>query len=477
MTTKCHQISLKDTFSDCQDMFLDDTPSFFQLLSEHIDLNQFIPPEFFSAFYQNIGRNRIYPLQGFLSAFILQKIFSIPTDSLLLLFLNLCKELRDFCGFSKVPDASLLSRFKHDFEPYIELMFQKMVDYTEPICHTIDASLARMLTFDTSGIELYVTENNPKTLNALIRKLKSFYRDKPDVDPYKMAYGLMPSQAASCPDAKQMYINGHFCYADKFAILTNGLGIVRHISFLDDNAFKSAHPELVVAKKPDSPDEDKSVGDASSLVPVLTDYFGLHPDFHPDVFLGDSSFDSAELYGNLINDFHFSKALIPYNPRNESTLKKVGYNEYGYPTCPNDSSLAMKYHGVTREKGRADRIKWGCPKMRYKKGQWHCECEHPCSTAKKGRTSYTYENMELRMFPGIQRDSEEWNATYKIRAIVERAINHFKINMCIAGRKTRNHTTTKADVFLAGIASQLTVIVAYAMNCPQYIRSLKPLIA
>ena len=29
-------------------------------------------------------------------------------------------------------------------------------------------------------------------------------------------------------------------------------------------------------------------------------------------------------------------------------------------------------------------------------------------------------------------------------------------------RKTRSHISTKADVFLAGIASQLTVIVAYA---------------
>ena len=96
-----------------------------------------------------------------------------------------------------------------------------------------------MLTFDTSGIELYVTENNPKTLNALIRKLKVFYKAKPNVDPYKIAYDLMPSQAASCPDAKQMYINGHFCYADKFAILTNSLGIVRHISFLNDSGFPS----------------------------------------------------------------------------------------------------------------------------------------------------------------------------------------------------------------------------------------------
>ena len=344
-------------------------------------------------------------------------------------------------------------------------MFQRMVDYTEPICQSIDSSLAQMPTFDTSGIELYVTQNNPKTLNALIKKLKTFYKDKPEVDPYKMAYGLMPSRAAACSDAKQMYINGHFCYADKFAILTNGLGIVRHISFIDDDDFKAAHPDLVVEKKTDSPDEDKSVGDASALVPVLQDFFSLHPDFHPDTFLGDSAFDSADLYGKLFHDFLFSKVLIPYNPRNESSLKKVGYNEYGYPTCPNDDSLAMKYCGITKEKGRTDRIKW------------ICDCDKPCSTASRGRTTYTYENMALRMFPGIQRDTKEWDDTYKIRTIVERAINHFKITMCIAGRKTRNHTTTKSDVFLAGIASQLTVIVAYAMNCPQYIRSLKPLIA
>lgn len=146
-----------------------------------------------------------------------------------------------------------------------------MVDYTESICQLIDSSLGQMLTFDTSGIELYVTENNPKTLNALIKKLKAYYKGIPDVDPYKVVYGLMPAQASSCPDAKQMYINWHFCYADKFAILTNGLGIVRHLSFIDDDDFKGSHPDLVVEKKTDSPDEDKSIGDASALVPVLSE--------------------------------------------------------------------------------------------------------------------------------------------------------------------------------------------------------------
>lgn len=211
MAAKYHQISLKETFDCCQDMFIDDTPSFFTLLAELIDLHDFIPAEFYSAFYRSSGRKRTYPLHGFLCALILQKIFSIPSDSLLILFLSLCRELRDFCGFSKVPDAPLFTRFRQNFLPYIELMFQRMVDYTEPICQAIDASLARMLIFDTSGVELFVTENNPKTLNSLIRRLKTFYKDNPDIDPYKMAYSLMPPQAASCPDAKQMYINGHFC--------------------------------------------------------------------------------------------------------------------------------------------------------------------------------------------------------------------------------------------------------------------------
>jgi hypothetical protein len=476
MPTKYHQISLKDSFSECQDIFVNDTPSFFQLLDAHMDIGEFIPPEFTLAFYQTIGRKRIFPLTGFLSALILQKVFSIPTDSLLIILLSLCKELRDFCGFHKVPDAPLFTRFKQNFLSYLESMFSCMVDYTEPICKSIDAALADILTLDTSGIELYVTENNPKTLNTLIKKLKVYYKDKPEVDPYKMAYGLMPSQAVSSTDAKQLYINGHFCYADKFAVLTNGLGIIRHITFLDDD-FKSKHPEMQVEKKFDSPDEDKSVGDSSSLKPILTDYFRIHPDFHPSTFMGDSAFDTIETYGFLKDEFHFSKVLIPYNSRNESTLPKVGYNIYGYPTCPKDNSLIMKYAGHCHEEGRSDRDKWSCPKVRMVKGEWICECKEPCSTAKKGRTTYTYENLDFRMFPGIQRDSDEWIALYKIRTTVERTINHLKINMCIAGRKTRNHLTTKADVYLAGIASQFTVILADRLSYPQYIRSLKQIVA
>lgn len=132
-----------------------------------------------------------------------------------------------------------------------------------------------------------------------------------------MAYSLTSSSAASSPDAN----NGHFCYADKFAILTNGLGIVREIVFLDDD-LKAAYPELPVEKKSDSPEEEKTISNSAPQKLILSNFFAAHPDFHPDTFLGDAAFDSADIYGSLKN--------------------KVGFNVYNYPPCPNNPSLSMK---------------------------------------------------------------------------------------------------------------------------------------
>ena len=123
---------------------------------------------------------------------------------------------------------------------------------------------------------------------------------------------------------------------------------------------------------------------SSSLNPVLSDFFALHQNFHPDTFLGDSAFDTIDAYGFLKNVFHFSKALIPYNPRNESTFEKVGYNIYGYPTCPKEKNLDMNYAGHCHKKGQSDQIKWVCPKVHIRKGQWVYDCEELWSTAKKG---------------------------------------------------------------------------------------------
>lgn len=64
MSTNFHQISLKETFSEYQDIFFDDAPSFFRLLNEHLNLDSFIPDSFFNAFYRSLGRKRLYSLSG-----------------------------------------------------------------------------------------------------------------------------------------------------------------------------------------------------------------------------------------------------------------------------------------------------------------------------------------------------------------------------------------------------------------------------
>ncbi len=127
------QLSLADIFQDCQNKFDSDKPAFLSLLETHIDIDEFIPISFRNHFYASTGRTRKYPLQAFLWAY--------------------SKSLREFCGFTKVPDASKITRFKQDFLDDLQLVFDNLVDVTEPICQAIDSAKADMTIFDSSGIE------------------------------------------------------------------------------------------------------------------------------------------------------------------------------------------------------------------------------------------------------------------------------------------------------------------------------------
>ena len=202
----------------------------------------------------------------------------------------------------------------------------------------------------------------------------------------------MPTHASSNPEIKQLYINGHFCYVFKFSIVTNGLGIIRHIAFYNKN-FMDSHPDIIVEKKSDSPEEDKCVHDAKLLIPTLKDFFLKHPLINPGTFLGDAAFDSVRLYKELLSvdtfgkEKHFSKAYIPLNAK--SRLKNPDYtiNENGIPCCPYDDSLPMKSEGTSKLRSGVTRYKFVCPKMKCiydkstKKSHRQCFCENPCTTS------------------------------------------------------------------------------------------------
>ena len=485
------QLSLADIFSDCQEKFENDKPAFLSLLEQHIDLDEMIPITFRNHFYASTGRTRKYPLHAFLWALIIQRIFSIPTDQLLLTFLHYSKPLREFCGFTKVPDASKITRFKQDFLDNLQPVFDNLVDLTEPICQALDSAKADMTIFDSSGIEAFVTENNPKYANRIIKQLKAYAKannfDK-NYDPYKAAYGSMPSHACANPEIKQLYINGHFCYVFKFGIVTNGLGIIRHISFYNKD-FMASHPDIIVEKKSDSPDEDKCVHDSKLLIPTLKDFFSRHPLINPKTFLGDAAFDTAALYKALLSgdtfctNKHFAAAYIPLNTR--SGLKNPDYtiNEEGIPCCPKDSSLSMKHEGISKLRSGITRYKFVCPKIKWRhdkqtgKNYRLCCCDCPCTSSSCGRMVYIYPEKDLRAYPGALRGTQEWDDTYKIRTAVERDIQHIKDNLCLAGRRTQNEKTLHADLILAGITQLITVVLADKIHHLEYIRSLKPLIA
>lgn len=347
------QLSLNDIYTDCQEKFENDKPAFLSLLETHIDIHEIIPITFRNHFYASTGRPRKYPLQALLWSLIIQRIFSIPTDQFLLTFLHYSKPLRDFCGFTKVPDASKITRFKQDFLEDLQTVFDNLVDITQPICKAIDSEKADMTIFDSSRIEAFVTENNPKYANRIIKQLKAYAKTMHfdnSYNPYKAAYASMPSHAAANPDIKQLYINGHFCYVFKFGIITNVLGIIRHISFYNKD-FLSSHPNIVVEKKSDSPDEDKSVHDSRLLIPTLKDFFEKHPFIHPKVFLGDAAFDTVQLYKDLLtgdtfgHNRHFERAYIPLNARAHLENTDYTINEDGIPCCPHDADLPMRPEG------------------------------------------------------------------------------------------------------------------------------------
>ena len=471
------QMSLMDTYTDVCSAMEERKPEFLALLEEHINFEALVPAVFNWAFYRWTGRPREYSLEGFVKFCILQKILGIEKDSILLALLRMCGELRDFCGFNKVPDAAKISRFKQDFVTYIQMVFENLVEITEPICRQIDAKKADYLIYDPTGIEARVAENNPKFLNTKLNQAKKLAKNNPEMNPHSLAYSQMPETTRANPFVKQQYINGHFCYAHKVGILANGLGIVRGISFFDED-FKRKHPD-VVSQKTDNPQLDKEIGDSVSLKPVLSDFFKAHPSFSYKTFLGDSAFDSYDIYAMLRDEFHFDRAAIPLNNRNTAFSKlNSAFDNDGIPVCPLDRT-PFKLLGFSGHTKRSKRFKWVCHKSVPvpKSSKRICTCETPCTDSSYGRCVYTYPAKNFRIYPGIPRGTEHWDNLYRHRVLIERDIYLLKDPLAGASRHSFSMRTAKADLLFAGITQLVGVILAYAINKRHLYKSVRKLIA
>lgn len=432
------------------------------LLKKHFPINAFIPSEFIYKFYKHYGRKRSFTLSSFLWAFIIQRALTIQTTELLIALLNISSELRDFCGFDKVPDKSKFSLFKSTFNDDIEIFFHNLVDLTEPLCRAIDAEASKTLIIDTTGIEVYVTENNPKYFTSVQKQVENYLKSRnQEFDAAKVisqAYCKMPKKASSNPDASYQYTNGHFAYALKGAVICNKLGLVRHLKFCD--TFTTLSEDLI---------EEKYLYDSKIFAPTLREFHEKHGLNNYKYILGDAGFDSIDNNNIAYNEC----SLIPLIALNQRGLKsdhpKPGTNN----TCPKDSSLALQFDGIVREKGRKPRVKLMCPKTKRTAKGYVCSCENPCTDSKLGYSHYLYIDENLRDNTIIPRDSEQWDNISGSRHIVEQVISRLKLPLGLANSYTRNTKTVKFDFFMSGIVQLIIAYVAFKAGLIDKIRCTK----
>ncbi|MEL5897856.1 hypothetical protein AAGC94_07215 [Clostridium sporogenes] len=108
-----------------------------------------------------------------------------------------------------------------------------MVPQVINICDNINDSLPDdspnknrnfQLIYDTSSLKPRVKENNPKTLVSEVNRIKSYAKatNNKQLNPYAVAYKNIPKFAFANHSIKLDFVNGHFGYFYKFALITNG---------------------------------------------------------------------------------------------------------------------------------------------------------------------------------------------------------------------------------------------------------------
>ena len=128
MRNKSVQMSFDDIYNGVSESMESKKSELVSLLEEHIDLDELIPHSFRVAFYRRMGRNHIYHLESFLWFVILKKLFGLSENTQLINILKCSRELRELCGFEKVPDASQITRFYKNYCEHIVAMFEHLVD-------------------------------------------------------------------------------------------------------------------------------------------------------------------------------------------------------------------------------------------------------------------------------------------------------------------------------------------------------------
>jgi len=475
-----YQLSLFDVNEETRKFLTDCTSDFFELLRSFVSFFEVIPSQFYNAYYKTMGRSRTYSLESMLMFFIYKNFRSIAKDKTLLNILKDSPDLRLRLGFSQVPNPSQISRFRIEFSHEIHLTLDNLVSIVNKELEGIDSDFNDFLITDTTGFEGYVTENNPKYYETMIRNAKAFAKtDKaPEgFDPVLYAQSKMPKKASANNDLSLTYLNGHFGYYLPAMIITNGVGVIQDIQFPDDTQ-KFIENKL--------PADIKDEYDSTALIPSLEIFFAKQSVNQYDYLLADSGFDGYDNYKYISK-----KDLIPIIPLNKRN-GKTNANSYRYSKDNPDANFyfesngnlicrqvekPMKNLGPILSKKRADRFSYGCPLIKTHmvngKNIYAIDCENPCTDALHGRKVNIAFDEEYRFNIELPRNTEKWQNFYKKRTVCERAIGQLKDYLNINGSHIRNTTSLKSAILLAGITQLIGTLIMLRSRHLNHLRAFK----
>ncbi len=99
MPVSAKQLSLCDISTDFDKFYNQNQDDLLSLLSQFINISDFIPFSFYQKYYSKFGTKRDFSLESMLNAFIIKNILSIPSVDLLITFLSISSELRHYVNF------------------------------------------------------------------------------------------------------------------------------------------------------------------------------------------------------------------------------------------------------------------------------------------------------------------------------------------------------------------------------------------
>ena len=475
-----YQLSFFDINKETRKFLTDNSSNYFELLKNFISFTDIIPYSFYNLYYKTMGRDRTYSLESMFMFFIYKNFRSISKDSSLLAILKDSPDLRLSLGFTTIPNPSQVSRFKINFLDQIHLTLDGLVSLVNEELSVILPDLVNILIADTTGFEGYVTENNPKFFETLLRQAKAYKasgKTSENFIPVKYAQSKMPKEASSNNDFTLTYLNGHFGYYQKTMIITNGIGVIQDIQFSD---------EIQEFCDNKMPQDVKDEYDSKALIPSLELFFSKQPYNHFNYFLGDSGFDGYDNYKYITKKG--MTPIIPLNKRNGSVntncfrYSKTNldndfyFNSEGFLICRKTNS-SMKPLGPINSENRADRFSWGCPlnKTSIVNGEYfyNTDCVNPCSDAIRGRKVNIAIDEEYRFNTSLPRNTEKWQNLYKTRTVCERAIGQLKDYISINSSQIRNTVSLKSTILLAGITQLIGVLIMIRSGHIDHLRTFK----